>query len=63
MKQLLAKIKREGEAPHVDADNLLELACRDCAKDARRRDPLVLRVLHCFAFDGTFVRSQIVRRP
>jgi hypothetical protein len=40
-------------------DNLIELSCRDCTKEARRDDPSVVRVLHLFDFAGDFARSEI----
>lgn len=56
------KVRQNGDAPPVyNADNLLELACRDCARSVRREDPSVRRVLHRYAFTGALVESAVER--
>jgi hypothetical protein len=60
-RQLLMKLRQNGESPHYSEDNLLELACRDCAKNARQVDPAVKRVLHRYAFSGELVESVVER--
>lgn len=55
------KIRASGELPIVGNDNLLELACRDCARNGRQFDPSVKRVLHRFNFAGELVESVIER--
>ena len=60
--QLLAKVIWSGEADrHIVAtdDGLVELACRDCAKNERKKDPEVRRVLHRFRPDGSLAESVI----
>jgi len=37
----------------ITDDGLIEIACPDCRKDARRDDPEVMLVLHCYQPDGT----------
>lgn len=62
-KQLLMKIRVSNDEPaHVSEDNLLEIACRDCARNARILDSTVARVLHRFAFSGELIESVIERR-
>lgn len=58
-RQLLMKLRQAGEAPRYSEDNLLELACRDCARNARQIDPAVRRVLHRFALSGELVTSVV----
>ncbi len=60
-KQLLAKLRTDGEKAHVTSDNLMELACRDCARNAREYDPAVRRVLHRFDFAGELIESVVER--
>lgn len=59
--KLLAKMRLDGEAVHVNAGNLLELHCRDCTRHERQSDVTVRRVLHCYDFLGTFVESLVER--
>lgn len=59
-KKLLGKVLREGGQP-VMQDNLLELACKDCAKNAREFDMTVRRVLHRFNAIGELVESVVER--
>jgi hypothetical protein len=57
-------MRLDGERPaYVQPDNLIELSCRDCTKDARRSDPSVIRVLHLFDLTGEFIRSEVTVRP
>lgn len=58
--KLLGKVLREGGQPVV-TDNLMELACRDCAQNAREFDPTVRRVLHRFNVIGELVESVVER--
>ncbi len=60
-RQLLMKIRASGESARISDDNLLELACRDCAKNGRQFDPSVKRVLHRFNFMGELVESVVER--
>lgn len=60
-RQLLMKVRQSGEVPHYSADNLMELACRDCARNARQVDPTVRRVLHRYAFSGELIESVVER--
>lgn len=60
-RQLLMKLRQGGEVPTYSEDNLLELACRDCARNARQIDPGVRRVLHRFSLSGELVESVVER--
>lgn len=64
-RQLLAKITQEGllsEDVVRSADRLtLDLACRDCAKEARKLDPRVRRVIHKFNIFGELVETDVQR--
>jgi hypothetical protein len=60
-KRLLGKSLRDGDKPVVNSDNLLELACRDCATNARQFDGSVVRVLHRFNVLGELVESVVER--
>lgn len=60
-KQLLLKLRTTGETAHITSDNLMEIACRDCARKAREFDPAVRRVLHRFDFTGELIESVIER--
>lgn len=60
-RRLLAKVVSEGGKPSVNNDNLLELACKDCAKNARQFDPSVVRILHRFNALGELVESVVER--
>lgn len=39
---------------------LMEIACADCAKDARKIDPKVTRALHYYNASGTCVNTKLV---
>lgn len=56
-RKLLAKLRSEGGRPHVVDGNLMELACRDCEYELRRRGEGVKMVLHRYAFDGSLVET------
>lgn len=58
-RQLLLKLRVSDERPHINEDNLMEITCRDCAKNARQFDPSVKRVLHRFNFAGDLVESVV----
>jgi hypothetical protein len=46
------------ERPHIiQGLNLMELACSDCARAYRKRDPEIFRILHRYAIDGDLVES------
>ena len=57
--QLLAKVIWAGDHIAATAAGLVELSCRDCTKNERKRDPEVRRVLHRFRPDGVLVESVI----
>lgn len=58
-RQLLMKLRLSGEHAHVTSENLMELNCRDCARNARQFDSTVRRVLHRFNFAGELVESVV----
>lgn len=58
--RLLGKALRDGDKP-VMVDNLMELACRDCARNARQFDESVVRVLHRFNVLGELIESVVER--
>jgi len=60
-KQLLARVVWSGDHIAATEAGLVELACRDCAKNERKKDPEVKRVLHRFRPDGVLVESLIER--
>lgn len=61
-RQLLGKVLRESGNVVVDDNNLMELACRDCARALKVSDPGVLRVVHRYNLLGELVESVIQRR-
>lgn len=60
-KSLLGKMAPTEKA-HVTAENLVELACSDCARELRRKGKNVLRVLHRFNFLGDLIESEVISR-
>lgn len=63
-KALLGKMVQRGEPQRVHVDresNLMEIACRDCTKQGRQKDPGIRRVLHRFNVIGEFVESVVER--
>lgn len=60
-RRLLSKLISSGGKPHVVDGNLIEFACDDCKRSARRVTPGVVRVLHRFDLAGTLVESEVVR--
>ena len=59
-RQLLAKVSRDGDYHAMSDDRLtLDIACRDCAKQARKMDPRVRRVVHRFNVLGELVTTQV----
>lgn len=58
-KALLAKVIQSGEKESYDSWNLLELACRDCARTLRKTDSHVKRVVHRFNIMGELVESVV----
>jgi hypothetical protein len=62
--KLLAQVLSSGERPqYVHPDNLIELACNDCARTARRAGDPVARVLHRFNILGELVETLVVHGP
>lgn len=51
------KVVSEGGTPIISEGNLMELACRDCAKALRAQGEDVSRVLHRFDFLGNLVET------
>lgn len=60
-RHLFLKLKRAGEPTPVVDGNLIELACDDCKRKARREDPTVLRVFHHFNLLGELVETIVQR--
>jgi hypothetical protein len=60
--KLFAMLLREPEAGQhvVQAQNLVEVSCRDCRKHQLAAGVACSRVLHRFAFDGTLVETLVV---
>jgi hypothetical protein len=59
--RLFMKLLSTGERPTVVPDlNLMELACSDCARQMKKTDKDIFRVLHRYAIDGSLVESVIV---
>lgn len=54
---LLGKVVAAGGQAKVNSDNLLELACRDCTRAARRTNSSVVHVVHRFNVLGELVES------
>lgn len=54
---LLGKVVANGGRAFVTGDNLLELACRDCTRLARRKNPAIAHVVHRFDVLGALVES------
>lgn len=61
-RRLLAILRQEGKKPLYVDGNLVEFACSDCARSARRAGRDVLRVLHRFNFVGELVSTEEVPR-
>jgi hypothetical protein len=59
---LLGKVVAAGGHAHVDRWNLLELACRDCTKMARRTRPEIGHVVHRYNVLGELVESVAIDR-
>lgn len=55
--RLFYKIKLTGEKPKYTQDNLVEIACGDCARAARKNGEHVKQVLHYFNFIGECVKT------
>jgi hypothetical protein len=54
--RLLLKLRLTGEQPSfVQPDNLIELACEDCTRAARKGGRAVRRVLHRYNLAGNLV--------
>lgn len=61
-KALLAKSVLLGDPAGMNLDlNLMEITCRDCAKQARVNDSRVKRVKHRFNVLGQLVESVVQR--
>lgn len=54
---LLGKVVANGESAVVTSDNLLELACRDCTRAARKKNSRIAHVVHRFDVLGALVES------
>lgn len=59
-RKLLSKLILENKKPHITNDNLIEFACFDCCRAARRKHPEVVRVLHRYNLVGELVESEEV---
>jgi hypothetical protein len=57
-RELLAKILVEGPPPVEVPGNLMGLKCSFCTRQARKADPSVLHVVHCYDFLGTLIESR-----
>jgi len=56
-KKLFLVLKQE----HMPQSGMyMEIACADCAKDARKNDPHVLRALHYYDTSGKCVHTRLV---
>lgn len=56
--KLFATLQLTGEEPsYIQPDNLIVLACLDCKQRLRRKGEQVFRVLHCYDFAGTLVKT------
>jgi len=54
--KLLLKLRLTGETPtYVHPDNLIELACDECKRRAKKAGYPVGRVLHRFDLSGTLI--------
>lgn len=58
-RHLFLKLRRSGESTHVTRDNLIELACDECKKTERRKDPNVIRVLHLYDLLGELIETKV----
>lgn len=58
---LLMRYRMETGQPAPVSDNLLELNCRSCTRNARQFDSSVANVLHRFDLAGQLVESLVVR--
>lgn len=45
----------------VDNANMIEVACRDCRREAKQDDPSVKQVVHLFNIGGVLVETKVVR--
>jgi hypothetical protein len=61
-RNLLGKVVAAGGRAQVNDDNLLELACRDCTRMARRVDSNIAHVVHRFNVLGHLVESVALER-
>lgn len=60
---LLGKVVASGQdVVHVNSDNLIELACRDCTKRARQADSRIAHVFHRFNVMGELVETVAAER-
>lgn len=58
---LLMRYHRETGTGAPVSENLLELFCRSCTRNAKQFDPTVLNVLHRFNLGAELVESLVVR--
>lgn len=52
---------RIGRPVIVDGANMIEVACKSCRNDLRRRGDAVFRVLHRYNVIGDLVETEVVR--
>lgn len=56
-RRLLGKYWMDSSEPLKVTDNLMELSCRDCTRNAREFDRNVVRIVHRFDLIGNLVES------
>lgn len=61
-RKLLFKMLQGGEKPAVTDGNLIELHCPECSRTERRKDPLIMRVVHRYDLAGDLVTSERLYR-
>jgi hypothetical protein len=61
---LLGKViaSPEQQRVHVNSDNLLELVCRDCTRNARQSNRRIAHVFHRYNVLGELVESVATER-
>lgn len=62
-RRLLGRLLHDGAERRVVPGNLLEFACRDCARARRRDGQDVVRVLHRFDLTGELIETVTVADP
>lgn len=61
-RRLFGIMLQRGEQPHITGDNLIEMACSDCKRSARQRNPHVSLVVHLYDLAGDLVDTDVVER-